>query len=195
MDKLTPQQAAEMISDILRHSPAILRKQQEMVAAQEKLRAAGIALAKGCMGGGPGLWARMAAEMSPIANGCYNAPPHAAEIDKARGDARYAGLDYAASWPTEKRFQKMVLHVGEGGDLMSGDWEPCDGSSQKLAETDLVVDSVRGGIEAERARILSAIQSLKPRIRPTHGDFARAWREQGALELYEKIVAAIEKGE
>jgi hypothetical protein len=44
---------------------------------------------------------------------------------------------------------------------------------------------------AERTRILAALQSLKPRIRPSHGDWARAWREEAALDMWNKVVALV----
>jgi hypothetical protein len=77
--------------------------------------------------------------------------------EKARGDARYAGLEYGAN--TISRVSKEM-------------------------EAEIAT-------AAERTRILAALQSLKPRIRPSHGDWARAWREEAALDMWNKVVALV----
>lgn len=49
--------------------------------------------------------------------------------------------------------------------------------------------------KVERQRLRAALQELKPPHRPrTHGDWARGWREAGALEMWERLDALLEKG-
>lgn len=51
-----------------------------------------------------------------------------------------------------------------------------------------------GPAVSERASLLSALQEMKPPKRPrTHGDWARAWKEDGELAMWERAMALVEK--
>jgi hypothetical protein len=175
MDQWTPEEIAEICADRLKKSPALLRKQAEYVDAQKRL-AADIALAAGLIGSGSNIQSanirlygsNAAAQGYVTGTGCD---------EKARGDARYAGLDGA----------------------FNIDGVPLGGPAPSFKLGDVLIANGReyragpfpDGAQAERTRILTALQSLKPRIRPSHGDWARAWREEAALDMWNKVVALV----
>jgi hypothetical protein len=104
--------------------------------------------------------------------------------ERATGDARYAALDeaYAACFETAAITGSswMTLNA-DGNSFALRQHEP-------FASSDAIREQAT---QAERARIREELQKLKPRIRPSHGDWARAWRDAGAMALWEQIDAAI----
>lgn len=64
-----------------------------------------------------------------------------------------------------------------------------------LHTTAILTAAIEGATIAEHARIMSLLQDFKPRPhRLTHGDWARGWREEGAAQLWAKIMAALGEG-
>jgi hypothetical protein len=117
--------------------------------------------------------------------------------DKATGDARYAGLS-GARWQIGEYWAGAPLTSEEVDELN----RPNVGESAGFAEVFEKTKNLIAGrnscliafglaCESERTRILAALQSLKPRIRPSHGDWARAWREEAALDMWNKVVALV----
>jgi hypothetical protein len=99
----------------------------------------------------------------------------------ATGDARYAGVmdgdGVTAEWKRLPGFERIDV----GAELRKSD----------ANIKQLTADIIEGATHLERTRILASLQSLKPRIRPSHGDWARAWREEAALDMWNKVVALV----
>jgi hypothetical protein len=122
-------------------------------------------------------------------------------IDKAQGDARYAGVNAKAalqgavnSVPSSPGGQHHMESVRDAwvnatvtgsGYFMSDCVEP---PPDQRSATEMAADAMR----EYDAALMAKLQKLKPKVRPrTHGDWARGWREAGELAMWEKIIAAI----
>jgi len=126
-------------------------------------------------------------------------PLSAVAIDKARGDARYAGVNAKAalqgavnsvlSSPDGQHYLESARDAWLNATVTGTGYflSDCVAPPERSA-TEMAADAMR----EYDAALMAKLQKLKPKVRPrTHGDWARGWREAGELAMYEKIIAAI----
>jgi hypothetical protein len=214
MDQFTPEQIAEIASDRLKNSPAILSKLAEFVDAQKRLDevrakfpdAASLMRAEDIIR----LESNVASTNIRLYGANTTAPVYVTGTgrdDKATGDARLNSLT-GLGIPLDSDLGDAATRFAEAVERMQQDKtarsvlipttdsylaELCSINwAATLVKNDIEEeDDIDAGIAAERTRILTALQSLKPRIRPSHGDWARAWREEAALDMWNKVVALV----
>jgi len=121
--------------------------------------------------------ARCLADLQRAANG-YAVPGAGLAIDKARGDARYAEVDYGRD-----EGRSAFVRIEKDGRIV---YDSEIGAAEPAAYTDRRKD----GMDAERTRILALLHEMRPCDEP----FTRPrweWERLAEKKLYEKIIAAI----